>query len=221
MPVAIALPAASDDASLATFRARLTAVAKGRVYTGLARLVQPQGFFWDRDYNHGFDPRKPAVDNLAAALALERHKGSGWDLLAAIAAEAAVEPLGSRPGVVCAPARPTYEGTALARLLDTTYTEGVDWTYPRADKTPVRAAPQPGAAVLGMLGLHFVRLLGFEGPDGEPAPGRMQWARIVSPDGSIGFVGPGSLMTLTVERLCYIKDLIAGWRIAGYVAGGN
>ncbi len=119
-----------------------------------------------------FDPRKPAVDNLAAAIALEQGNGTGWDTLAAFAAEAAVEPLESRPGVVCAPARPGYDGVAFSRLLDITYTSGIDWAYPRADETPVRAAPRPDAAKAGTLGLHFVRLLGFEGPDSDPAPGR-------------------------------------------------
>src|SRR5437899_3165497 len=84
----------------------------------------------------------------------------------------------------------------------------------------VLAAPQPGAAKVGTLGLHFVRLLGFEGADSEVSPGRTQWARVALPDGKQGFVAPGSLMSLTAERLCYIKDLVAGWRIAGYVAGG-
>ncbi len=41
------------------------------------------------------------------------------------------------------------------------------------------------------------------------------------PDGKPGFVAPGSLMSLTAERLCYIKDLVGGWRIAGYIAGGT
>ena len=76
----------------------------------------------------------------------------------------------SRPGVVCAPARPGYDGVAFSKLLDSTYTTGIDWAYPRADETPVRAAPQPGAAEVGTLGPHFVRLLGFEGADSEPAP---------------------------------------------------
>ena len=75
--------------------------------------------------------------------------------------------------------------------------------------------------MVGTLGLHFVRLLGFEGPDSEPAPGRTQWARVAMPDGKTGFVAPGSLMSLTAERLCYIKDMVGGWRIAGYIAGGN
>ena len=35
------------------------------------------------------------------------------------AAEAAVEPLESRPGVICAPARPDYDGIEFSKLLDT------------------------------------------------------------------------------------------------------
>ena len=197
----------------------------GRQYPPLRRArtlrAGAQGFFWGRDFGQRFDPRKPSVDNLAAAIALERGNGTGWQALAEFAAEAAVEPLDSRPGVICAPARPTYDSVAFAKLLDTSVTSDIDWAYPRADETPVRAAPQPGAAKVGTLGLHFVRLLGFEGADSEPSPGRTQWARVALPDGKQGFVAPGSLMSLTAERLCYIKDLVAGWRIAGYVAGGN
>ena len=220
-PVAITRPAASGDASFDTFRAKLAAAAKTRIYAELTPLVVTQGFFWGRDFGQAFDPRKPAVDNLAAAIALEQGNGIGWELLAAFAVEATIEPLESRPGIVCAPARPGYDGVAFSKLLDTTYTTGIDWAYPRADETPVRAAPQPGAAVLGTIGPHFVRLLGFEGPDSEPAPGRTLWARVALPDGTPGFAAPGSLMSLTAERLCYIKDLVGGWRIAGYIAGGH
>jgi hypothetical protein len=220
-PVTITLPATSDDASFATFRAKLAAVAKRRIYAELAQLVLVQRFFWDRDFGHGFDPRKPGVDNLAAAILLEHRNGSGWNLLAAMAAEAAVEPLDSRPSVVCAPARPAYDGVAFTRLLDQTYTGGIDWAYPRAAETPIRAVPQPAAVTIGTLGLNFVRLLGFEGPDSEPAPGRTQWARVVAPDGRVGFIAPNSLLSLAAERICYIKDAVGGWSIAGYVAGGG
>ncbi len=133
-PVAITRPAVSDDASFVAFRAGLAAKAKARIYAELAPLVLAQGFFWGRDFGHAFDPRKPAVDNLAAAIALEQGNGAGWDTLAAFAAEATVEPLDSRPGIVCAPARPGYDGVAFSRLLDTTYTTGIDWAYPRAMK---------------------------------------------------------------------------------------
>ena len=220
-PVAITRPSASDDASFAAFRTALAAAVKSRLYSELALLVVERGFFWGRDFGQRFDPRKPSVDNLATAIALERGSGTGWQALAEFAAEAAVEPLESRPGVICAPAVPAYDGIAFVKLLDATVTVDIDWAYPRADETTVRGAPQPGAAEVGTFGLHFVRLIGFEGPDSEPSPGRVQWARVALPDGKQGFVAPGSLMSLTAERLCYIKDLVAGWRIAGYIAGGK
>lgn len=220
-PVAIVRPATSGDESLAAFRTALAAAAKSRIYTELAALVLAQGFFWDRDFGRRFDPRKPPVDNLAAAVSLEQGHGVGWEALAGLAAMEAVEPLESRPGVVCAPARPGYDSVAFSKLLDVTYTTPIDWAYPRADETPVYAAPQPGSTKAKAFGAHFIRLLGFEGPESEPAPGRNQWARIALPDGQTSFVAPGSLMSLTTERLCYIKDLVAGWRIAGYIGGGN
>jgi hypothetical protein len=219
--VAITRPAASDDASFVAFRTALAAVAKSRIYVELAALVLKQGFFWDRDFGQRFDPRRPAVDNLAVAIGLERGDGIGWIALAKSAADPAVEPLDSRPGVICAPARPDYDGIAFAKLLDTTYTGSIDWAYPRADSTEVRAAPRPDAGMAGTLGLHFVRLLGFEGASDEPFPGRVQWARVVLPDGKTGYVAPNSLMSLTAARLCYIKDQVDGWRIAGTIAGGN
>jgi hypothetical protein len=218
-PVAITLPAPPDDDSFAGFRTELAAVAKGRIYAALERLVLPQGFFFDRDHGGAFNPRKPAVDNLAVALALEHRDGSGWTRLAAFATEAAVEALESRAGVVCAPARPSYDGIAFARLLDTTYTIALAWAYPRTPETPVLAAPQPDAAVVALLGPHFIHVLGFEGTDDEPT--RTRWARVATPQGKTGFVEPGTLQSLAAARLCYIKDQIAGWRIAGYVAGGN
>lgn len=219
--VTITRPKGFDDAGFVAFRTRLAAAAHNRVYAGLAELVRKQGFFWDHDFGHRFDPRRPAVDNLAAAIALEHDNGAGWDKLAAFAAETAAEPLESRPGVVCASARPSYDGVAYAKLLDASYTDALDWAYPRADTTPVHAAPEAGAAVIGSLTPAFVRLLGFAGPDSEPDPGRKLWARIAMPDGRTGFVAPGSLMALTAERLCYANDPVAGWRIAGFIAGGN
>ena len=151
-PVAITRPAALDDLTFALFRAALAVAVKTGHYAELAPLVLERGFFWGRDFGQRFDPRKPAVDNLAAAIALERGNGSGWQALADFAAEAAVEPLDSRPGVICAPARPNYDGVAFAKLLDNSVTSDIDWAYPRADETPVRAAPQPDAAQVGTLG---------------------------------------------------------------------
>ena len=63
------------------------------------------------------------------------------------------------------------------------YGADLDWAYPRRSDTPVRAAPQAGAATVDTLGLHFVRLLGFDGSDGAGAASRNRWARVVTPAG--------------------------------------
>ena len=57
---AITRTPAIDDASFTAFREAIAAAAKSRIYAGLADLTRRQGFFWDRDFSHPFDPRKPA-----------------------------------------------------------------------------------------------------------------------------------------------------------------
>jgi hypothetical protein len=219
--VAITPPAAFNDASFEAFRRTLAAVAKDRVYAELTRLLEPQTFFWERDFAQAFDARRPAVDNLAAAIGLEHADGTGWRTLAAFAAERAVEPLVSRSGVVCAPAPPRYDGVAFARMLDEAHGADLDWTSPRADSTPVHATPQAGTAVVGSIGLHLVRRLGFEGSKGAIVAANSQWTQVVTPAGQVGFVAPGSLLSLASERLCYGKDAVGRWQIAGYIAGAN
>src|SRR6185437_5089079 len=135
---------------------------------------------WDRDFAHAFDARKAPVDNLAAALRLEHRGGSGWLALAAFATETSAEPMPARPGVVCAPALPTFDEVAFDRLFDAAAISARDWLTPRADRIVVRAASQPGAAAIGTLGLHFVRVVAFEGAADDPAPARNLWAKVVT-----------------------------------------
>ena len=223
--VAITLPARFADPSFVAFRTSLAAAAKSRRYADLEALVQPQGFFWDRDFGNGFDPRKPPVDNLAAAIRLEHDGGAGWERLAKFAEEPSVMPLDSRPGVMCAPAKPGYDALEYSRLLDTTTTTETDWAYPVADGVLVRGQMATKAPIAGKLAPHFVRLLGWTTADSDTARYSASavkiWARVALPDGSGGYVEPSQLSFLTVGRLCYIKDMVAGWRITGFVGGGN
>ncbi len=218
-PVAIVMPAPSVDAEFNAFRQELIAVAKGRVYADLARLVDPR-FFWDRDYDRAFDARKPGVDNLAAAIRLEHGDGAGWTALAALAAEDAAAPLVSRPGVGCAPAPPDYDGIAFTRLLDDTRTDAPEWAYPRADNAPVRAEPKPVAQPVGTLGMHLVRVLRTGEADDAADTGR-RWQKLALPSGAIGFVPPDVVTSLAAPRLCYAQDSLGRWRIAGYIAAGR
>ena len=219
-PVGIVLPAPSTDPSFVAFRAVITAATKARIYSDLEVLVQPQGFFWDRDFANRYDSKKPSVDNLAMAIELERGDGMGWEKLARFAEEQTLEALDSRPGVFCAPARPGYNMIDFSRLLNATYTTAADWAYPLADGTPVRARARANAPAIGQLMLQFVRHLGLQRADGDDSQPDVAWARVVRPDGKIGYVEPGHLSSLAVERLCYVKDMVAGWRITGFIGGG-
>ncbi|MBM3530093.1 MAG: hypothetical protein FJX62_18580 [Alphaproteobacteria bacterium] len=206
------------DATFDEFRKALAAAAKVRRYADLTSLVTPQGFFWDRDFAQAYERRRPGVDNLAAAVGLERNDGAGWDALARFAAGAEVEAQEARPGTVCAPARPHFDVVLYARLLDRTFTTAADWAYPRAAKLAVRATPQPGGALVAELGAHFVRLRG-SGGDGK-ATARDRWTEIVVPSGAPGYVAPGSLGSLAEPQLCFAKDALGRWHIVGFVAGG-
>ena len=220
-PVMVKLPVAPEDASFDSFRNELAAVAKGRVYAELERLVTVQGFFWDRDFNDGFERKRPAVDNLATAIRLERRNGMGWGTLAAFAAETTAAAFIGRPGIICTPGEASFNDVGFDHLMDDTRSKPRDWVYPRADKTAVHAAPRGNATVIDTLGLTLVRLLRFLAKDNEPDTLRAAWARVITPAGKTGFVAPGTLMSLAPERLCYGKDGFGRWRIAGYVGGGE
>lgn len=217
-PVAIAMTAAPMDASFAAFRAQLAAAAKTRRYAELTGLVAAQGFFWEGDRSGGFDPRRTALENLAAAIGLERGAGGGWVTLASIAGLADAAPMASRPGVVCAPALPEYDVAEFERLVAATDVPVVQWAYPSTPETAVRAAPRANGAVVEALAPSLVRVL-----DRDPSlpDARTEWLRVATPSGRTGFVAPGFLMPLRSERLCYSKDATGRWRIAGYIAAGE
>jgi len=220
-PVAVKLPVAPEDASFENFRNELAAVAKGRIYVELQRLVAVNGFFWDRDFSDRFERKRPAVDNLAVAIKLEQREGMGWATLAAFAAEMTAAPFTGRPAIICAPGEVNFNDVEFDHLVDDTRSKPRDWVYPRADKIAVHAAPRDNAPVIDTLGLTLVRLLGYLAKDNEADTLRAAWARIITPAGKTGFVAPGRLRSLSPERLCYGKDGFGRWRIAGYVGAGE
>lgn len=218
-PVAVKLPAEATDEGLEAFRSELAAAAKAKVYGALERLVTPTGFFWDRDFNGGFDRAAPGVDNLAAAIRLERQNGAGWAMLAALASEGTASPLVGRPGTICAPGEPSYDDVELDRLVYITRSSAPEWTYTRAEKTGVRAAPQSGAEIIDTLGLSFVRVLTQQANETKADAAGLNWSRVATPAGKVGYVAPGALASLTPQRLCYGRDGFGRWRIVGYIAG--
>src|SRR6266511_1043636 len=101
--VAVTINATPRDAAFEALRKELGDIAKRKDRAALAQRIVPRDFFWERDFSGDFDPKRPNVDNLAAALTLEDDDGSGWEALAAFAAEASAGPLPGRPSIICAP----------------------------------------------------------------------------------------------------------------------
>jgi len=219
-PVAVTVPTVPRDPAFDALRKDLGEIAKRKDRAALAQRTAAKDFFWERDFSGSFDPKRPSIDNLTAALSLDADDGSGWDALAAFAAETSAGPLPGRPSVVCAPAIPQFDEDARGQLIESTQSDGLEWNYPRAAGLQVRAAPQSNAPVAETLGLHFVRVLGFEEKDGDTDPARNAWARVATPSGKAGFTAPNSLLSPYADRLCYGKEA-GGWRIVGYVGGGD
>jgi hypothetical protein len=217
--VAAKVPAAHADPGFASFRSELAAVARSRMFATLARHVVPRGFFWERDFANGFDPKRSGAENLAAAISLEGGSGSGWQTLAAFAADPGATELPASPGVLCAPPQPVFDPEDFDRLTAVTHSKVSEWGYPRAAGVDVRQSPRSEAAVIDTLGAHFVRIVRFESAAANPAVFRAAWALVATPSGKTGFVAPDMLMPLGAPRLCYSKDVTGRWRIVGFIGG--
>jgi hypothetical protein len=132
--------------------------------------------------------------------------------VAEVAAETSAMAHPERPGVICAPALPSYDEQALEELADATQTDEAEWVYPVRDGVEVRSGPQPRAAVVERLGLHLVRLL-----DEDP-PASDSFLKVITPAGKTGYVPADAVRDLVEPQMCFVKD-VSGWKIAGYVGG--
>jgi hypothetical protein len=216
VPVTLAQP--YNDPSFEAFRKQLADIASRKDRAALARLVVARNFFWMGEKGDRADRRKSGIDNLAAAIELDAKDGSGWQTLAEAAAEATLEPIPDRRGVLCAPASPSFDEKAAEQVAKDTGTEPDDWGYPLKPGLEVRSAPQPDAPVIEQLGMHLIRVM----PEEEPHPGAQQpespFIRVVTPSGKVGYALEDQLSSLENDQICYIKDA-TGWKIAGYAGG--
>jgi hypothetical protein len=213
-PVMVQPPAVFADAGLEAFRKQLIAIAAKKDRAALAKLVAPN-FFWER-VDGKPAPKRAAIDNLAAALDLGAVDGSGWEMLAALAADPTAGPAEGKPGTLCSPADPQFDNAAYEQLIKESGTDIFDWGYPDADGIEVREQPDAEAKVVEKLGLHFVRVY----YDPQETDVSEDWLRVVTPSGKVGFVAADTLNAIGNDQLCYAKGGNT-WRIAGYVGGGE
>ena len=214
-PVAITLPAPSQDQSFEAFRGQLAEVAKRKDRAALGRFVVSKGFFWQRERGDSADKKKSGLDNLAVALGLGGD-GAGWDMLAGYADDPTASNVPNRKNTVCAPADPVFNGKDMDDLLDATQTDVVEWAYPVQNGIEVRATPQTAAPVVERLGLYFVRVLA----DNSPAAAVASYLRVVTPSGKAGYIPSDAVAPIGNDQLCYVKEA-DGWKISGYVGAGD
>jgi hypothetical protein len=215
-PVPITLPPVFNDPSFIAFRKNLADIAQQKDRAALAKLIVTTGFFWLQDKDHA-DPGKPGVDNLAKAIDLDAKDGSGWEIVAALAAEPTASEWPQHKGLICAPAPPGLDLQAVNTLLHATETDFPEWGYPVENGVEVRAEAKPNAPVIDKLGLYLVRVL----PDSAPpdASGAPSFLHVALPNGKSGYVLATAISPPSTDHMCYTKDA-NDWRIAGYI-GGN
>jgi hypothetical protein len=213
-PVPITLPPAVNDPSFDSFRRQLAEIAQKKDRTALARVVAAN-FFWIPEDTDMADKSKSGIDNLAKALGLDGSNGSGWEAIAAYAAETSAMPDPQRKGVLCAPAEPSFDDKAADELANVTHTDASDWAFPLRDGIEVRATAKQDSAVVDKLGMHLVRVLS----DDSPLNAVMATSvKVMTPAGKVGYVPTDAVLAFGGEQLCYLKDA-SGWKIAGFLGG--
>lgn len=215
-PVAVAFPKRSNDPALTVFRSILADVMRKKDRKALEKYVA-RDFFWERDFGGGYDKKKGALRNFAAALELDAENTAGWRTLAAFA-DQLTGPHNEKKGVFCGPPAPRYDEKAFEALVARTESETYEWSYPAHAHVIAREKGIHGSPEAGKLGMSFVYTdLEARGADFNPAK---DWTPVILPDGKRAFVQPGELLTLLDPRLCYVKRN-GNWLIAGYIGGGD
>src|SRR5580704_8419401 len=214
-PVAVTLPPVVNDSSFIAFGKDLADIAQHKDRAALAKLIVTTGFFWLQDKDLA-DPSKPSIDNLAKAIDLDAKDGSGWEIIAALAAEPTAAEWPQHKGLLCSPAPPGLDPQAINALLKATETDFPEWGYPVENGVEVRAEAKPNAPVIDKLGLYLVRVL----PDSAPpdAAGAPSFFHVALPNGKAGYVLATAIAAPTTDHMCYTKDA-SGLKIAGYIGG--
>jgi hypothetical protein len=213
-PVPITLPQPMNDPTFDEFRKQLADIARNKDRGALAQLVA-ESFFWVPEDADIVDKKLSPIDNLVKAFGLDGADATGWDSLAAYAAEGSTMADPQRSGVFCTPAEAGFDDKQADELANATQTDATDWVFPIRDGIEVRSAAKPDAQVIEKLGLYLIRVL----PDDSPANAVLAaYAKVLTPNGKVGFIPVESVLPIGGEQLCYIKEA-SGWKIAGFLGG--
>jgi hypothetical protein len=213
--VTVTPPQPASDPAFDALRKQVGDAAQKKDRSALAPLVIAQGFFWQRDGRDRADKRKSGLDNLATALSLNSKGGAGWDILFSYTDDPTASPSSVFKGALCAPGEPAHNAAAFTELLKSTQSDVSEWGYTLSPATDVHEKAQASAPVIEKIGPMFVRVA----PD--KVPGSAAYQRIITPSGKAGFVTIDAVAPLGNDQLCYVKDGGNGWKIGGYIGGGE
>jgi hypothetical protein len=214
IPVTVARP--NDDPSFVAFRKELADIASKKDRAALAKITAST-FFWIGEKGDKTDKKKSAFDNLAAAIELDNKDGSGWEALKAAAAEATLEVVPDRKGILCSPANPAFDEAAADSLAKDTGTDASEWGYVTKPDAEVHSTAKADAPVVDKLAQILVRILIEE--ESAPAAGAPSalppFLKVVTPAGKVGYIAEELISPLGTDQICYTKDGNS-WKIAGY-----
>jgi hypothetical protein len=215
--IAVTMPQPVNDPSFEAFRKQLAAAAAKKDRAALAKLVVPQGFFWETEGGDKADKMKPGIAMLEQAIG--GLSAEGWDALTQAAEDPTLEPLDGHAGVMCGPAGPTFDEKAFAELTKATGTDAGDWAFTTTPNLEARSAGQPTAPVVEKLPLMLLRVLVDQppaGPQGNaPQQNAPMFAHVVLPSGKTAYVSMEAISPLGFDQICYAKGA-GGWKIAGF-----
>src|SRR5687768_3591777 len=133
-PVNVSPPTQFSDPGVDALRKQISEAAKKRDRAALAKLIVAKGFFWDRGGGEdSSDKKKSGGDNLAVVLGLINKDAPGWDMLAGYAEDPTASQSSMRPGAVCVPADPLFNGKEMDSLLESSQSDIGEWGFPLGD----------------------------------------------------------------------------------------
>jgi len=207
----------AGDASFAEFQKKLRQAAEKRDLKAIENLVATT-FFWERDFGGGYNRAATPFQNLVNAMQLDDSKlrrsarGIGWRKLQRIAGSRHFAPSDADKPVteaVCGPAPPGYQSNAIKN------DDLLFWGYV-FDRAPVRAAASPQSKIIRQVENEAIKVETWA----TRVPGRPKFVKVELPDGKSGYIAEGQIQPFLDEQLCFRK-LGNGWRIVGYIGGGD
>jgi hypothetical protein len=182
--------------------------AVGKRDRAAVRSLIGKSFQIARDFGGMYDPKKTARQNFDVLF-------PDWSALDELMRASTFGPAGYIGKSVCGPAPLNAQSEkrikkAAKQFGDDAGDTWIDWAYVDRQGVIVRSHPSNTAVIAARLSHEAVRVL----------EGGELWSKLALSNGDTGHVEAKDLIGLLNPRLCYAKTKL-GWRIVGYVGGGD